>query len=115
MFRLRYPKMRPVHSGADARSESIGLSTQFCAYSVAGSTCSAGAMHIHASLFSCTRVVESSHAFPSAGDELMVGTLRHVVPRAHERLELRERSVNLPGHGALLRFVPDDLGRQLSE
>src|SRR5207245_5704928 len=48
-------------------------------------------------------------------DELMVGAFRDVVPGTHERLELRERRVHLPGHGGLLGFFPDDLGRQLLE
>src|SRR5712692_880217 len=48
-------------------------------------------------------------------DELMVGAFGDVVPRAHQRLEFREGSVHLPGHGSLLGFFPDDLGRQLLE
>src|SRR6266852_1985521 len=48
-------------------------------------------------------------------DELVVGAFRNVVPGAHERLELRERRVHLPGHGGLLGLLPDDLGRQLLE
>src|SRR5207244_11514946 len=48
-------------------------------------------------------------------DELMVGAFRDVVPGTHERLELRERRVHLPGHGGLRGLFPDDLGRQLLE
>src|SRR4030095_16816573 len=44
---------------------------------------------------------------------LIVGAPCDAVPGAHQRLELRERRVHLPGHGALLGFVPDDFGRQL--
>src|SRR5262249_53889685 len=47
--------------------------------------------------------------------QLMVGALSDVVPRTDERLELRERRVDLPSHGALLGFFPDDLGRELLE
>src|SRR5712692_11741144 len=46
-------------------------------------------------------------------DELMVGAFGDVVPGTHEGLELRERRVHLPGHGGLLGFFLDDLGRQL--
>src|SRR5215831_11343736 len=45
----------------------------------------------------------------------MVGTLGDVVPGTYQGLELRERRVNLPGHGSLLGFFPDDVDRQLSE
>src|SRR5712691_4709379 len=51
----------------------------------------------------------------SHGHELMVGTFRDVIPRAHQRLELREGRVDLLGHGALLGFFLHDLGRQLLE
>src|SRR5215471_8353783 len=47
--------------------------------------------------------------------ELMVGTLRDVIPGTHQRLELREGRVHLPRHGRLLGFFSDDLGRQLLE
>src|SRR5215472_5770843 len=46
---------------------------------------------------------------------LVVGALGHVVPGAHQRLELREGGVDLPGHGRLLRFLLDDLGGDLPE
>jgi hypothetical protein len=39
----------------------------------------------------------------------MVGAFGDVVPGADECLELREGGVHLPGHGRLLRFLPDDL------
>src|SRR5713226_1908638 len=45
--------------------------------------------------------------------ELMVGAFGDAVPRTHQRLELRERRVDLPGHGSLLGFFPDDLGCEL--
>src|SRR6266849_7793335 len=55
-------------------------------------------------------------ALPSSHrDELMVGALGDVVPGAHQRLELREGRVHLPGHRSLLGFLSDDLGRQLFE
>src|SRR5947209_20563343 len=47
--------------------------------------------------------------------ELMVGAFGDVVPGAHQRLELREGRVHLPGHGGLLGLLPDDLRRQLLE
>ena len=34
--------------------------------------------------------------------ELVVGAFGDVVPGAHQRLELREGGVHLPGHGSLL-------------
>jgi hypothetical protein len=52
---------------------------------------------------------------PSPRDELMVGAFRDVVPGAHQRLELREGRVHLPGHGGLLGLLLDHLGRQLLE
>jgi len=48
-------------------------------------------------------------------DELVVGAFGDKVPGAHERLELREGRVHLPGHGALLGLLLDDLGSQLLE
>src|SRR6266567_1356307 len=48
-------------------------------------------------------------------DELMVGAFGDVVPGAHQRLELREGGVHLPGHRSFLGFFPDDLGRELLE
>ena len=45
----------------------------------------------------------------------MVGALGYVVPRSHQRLEFRVGRVHLPGHGGLLGFFPDDLGRKLLE
>src|SRR5215471_18642269 len=56
-------------------------------------------------------IIESS----SRRHELVVGALGDVIPRPHQRLELRERRVHLPGHGRLLRPLLDDLGRQLPE
>src|SRR3972149_3800983 len=47
--------------------------------------------------------------------ELMIGAFRDAIPGAHQRLELREGRVHLPGHGGLLGFFPDDLGRELLE
>src|SRR5581483_5929093 len=51
----------------------------------------------------------------SARDQLMVGALGHVVPGPDQRLEPRERRVDLAGHGGLLGFFPDHLGGQLPE
>src|SRR4029450_7323756 len=39
----------------------------------------------------------------------------YVIPGTDERLELRERRMDLPGHGSFLGFLPDDLGRKLLE
>src|SRR5215467_1880303 len=47
--------------------------------------------------------------------ELVVGTFGDVVPRPHQRLELGERGVHLPGHRRLLGFLPGDLGGELLE
>ena len=47
--------------------------------------------------------------------ELVVGTLGDAIPRAYQRLELRERRVHLPGHGGFLRLFPDNLAGQLLE
>jgi hypothetical protein len=52
---------------------------------------------------------------PSECDELMVGAFRDAVKGAHQRLELRDGGVHLPGHGGLLGFFPADLDRQLLE
>src|SRR5712692_4840830 len=51
----------------------------------------------------------------STRDELMVRAFGDPIPEAHQRLELREGGVHLPGHGSLLGFLPDDLDRQLLE
>src|SRR6185295_4227373 len=48
-------------------------------------------------------------------DVLMERALGDVVPRAHQRLELRERRVNLPGQRTLLGLLADDLRRQLPQ
>src|SRR6266436_2290346 len=52
----------------------------------------------------------SSHRY-----ELVVSAFGDVIPGTHQRLELREGRVDFPGHGSLLGFLPDDLGRQLLE
>src|SRR5215471_2467818 len=52
---------------------------------------------------------------PLAGDELVVGALGDVVPGADQRLELRVGRVDLPGHRALLRLLPDGLAGKLLE
>src|SRR5215475_16189172 len=51
----------------------------------------------------------------SPGHELMVSALGNVIPRAHQRLELREGRVHLPGYGGSLGFFAEDLHRQLLE
>src|SRR5262244_2076377 len=48
----------------------------------------------------------------SARRELMVGAFGHVIPWAHQRLELRERGVDLAGHRGLLRLLPNDVAGQ---
>src|SRR5262249_58787123 len=45
------------------------------------------------------------------GHELMVSAFRNVIPRAHQRLELREGRVHLSRHWRLLRLLPQDLDR----
>src|SRR5262245_44491409 len=49
----------------------------------------------------------------SSCDQLVVRALGDLVPRADQRLELREGRVDLPGHGTPLRLVPDDLDGEL--
>src|SRR5215831_21179741 len=51
----------------------------------------------------------------SPRDELMVGTLGDVVPWAYQCLEFRERRVDLPRHLAFLGFLSHDLGGELLE
>src|SRR5262245_37899060 len=51
----------------------------------------------------------------SASHKLVVGALGDAVPWVHQRLELREGGVNLSGHRCLLRFLPDNLCRELFE
>src|SRR5689334_6514840 len=51
----------------------------------------------------------------SANDEVAVRAFRDVVPRPHQRLELRERGVHLAGHGRFFRFLPDHVAGHLSE
>src|SRR6185503_16715956 len=48
-------------------------------------------------------------------EKLMVRALRDVVPGAELCLQLSERGVDLPGHGALVGLVPDHLGGHLLE
>src|SRR5215510_5854622 len=62
------------------------------------------------------------HLFVVGGDvisssrhKLMVGALGHVVPRAHQHLELRERGVDFPRDWRLLRFFPVHLDSELLE
>src|SRR5262249_8860227 len=50
-----------------------------------------------------------------SGHELMVRAFRNVVPRAHQRLELREGRVDLPSHPRLLGFFPENRGRQFPQ
>src|SRR6266542_2387923 len=83
----------------------LGASTM-AAEAAAATTPPAVAMNLRRSVIT----LPSSHCH-----ELMVGAFGHVVPRAHQRLELREGCVHLPGHGSLLGFFPDDLRRQLPE
>src|SRR5713101_7972277 len=83
----------------------LGASTMAAA-ATAASAPPAFTMNLHRSVVT----LSSSHR-----DELMVGAFGDVIPGAHQRLELRERRVHLPGHGGLLGFFPDDLGRQLLE
>src|SRR5215475_9168623 len=47
--------------------------------------------------------------------ELVVGALGYVVPRAHQGLELRKGRVDSTGHGSLLGFFLENLGRELLE
>src|SRR5438876_2488241 len=47
--------------------------------------------------------------------QLVVSAFGDVVPGAHQRLELCEGGMHLPGHGGLLGLLPDDLGCQLLE
>jgi len=47
--------------------------------------------------------------------ELVVGPFGDVVPRSDQRLELRERRVDLLGHRGSVGFLLEDLSRQLPE
>src|SRR6266513_621940 len=49
----------------------------------------------------------------SRAHELMVGAFGDMIPGTHQRLELREGRVHLPGHRRLLRLFPDDVDGQL--
>src|SRR5262250_1066528 len=51
----------------------------------------------------------------SSRDELLVGAFGDMVPRAHQRLEFRERRVDLLRHRRLLGCLLDDLGGDLPE
>src|SRR5215471_18290436 len=62
------------------------------------------------------------HLFVAGGDvisssrhKLMVSAFGHVVPRAHQRLELRERRVDFPRDWRLLRFFSVHLDSELLE
>src|SRR5262245_58158799 len=52
---------------------------------------------------------------PSPRHEIVVGALGDVVPRTDQRLELRERRLDLAGHRRSLGFLPKNLARQLPE
>src|SRR5262245_42781314 len=52
---------------------------------------------------------------PLPRHELVVGAFGDVVPGTHQGLELRVRRVDLPGHRALLRLLPDGLAGKLLE
>src|SRR5713101_3834700 len=87
-----------------------------CAITFGASTTAAVAAATIAPLAVARNLRRSVITLPSSHrDELMVGAFGDVIPRAHQRLELRERRVHLPGHGSLLGFFPDHLGRQLLE
>src|SRR5262245_10807708 len=72
-----------------------------------GSTEEAGAGTGHRE---ATRTVASL-----SGHELMVRAFRYVIPRAHQRLDLREGRVDLPSHRRLLGLLLDNLDRELFE
>src|SRR5712692_8508738 len=83
----------------------LGASTMVAA-AAAAMTPPAVAMNLRRSVVT----LSSSHCH-----ELVVGAFGHMVPGAHQRLELREGRVDFPGHGGLFGFFPGDLGRQLPE
>src|SRR6266481_5147231 len=87
-----------------------------CAMTLGASTIAAAATAASAPPVFTRNLRRSVVTLPSScPDELMVGALGDVVPGTHQRLELREGRVDLPGHGSLLGFLPGDLGRQLLE
>src|SRR5262252_7762756 len=57
----------------------------------------------------------SLNVVASPRHELVIGALGHVVPGADQRLEFRVGGVHLPGHGRLLRFLLDNVDRELLE
>src|SRR6266567_7567574 len=87
-----------------------------CAMTLGASTMAAAATAAIAPLAFAMNLRRSVPTPPSSPrDELMIGAFRDVVPRTHQRLELREGRVHLPGHRGLLGLFPDHLGRQLLE
>src|SRR5262245_36451709 len=54
-------------------------------------------------------------SFGSPCHELVIRAFGDVIPGADQRLEFRERRVDLPRHGRLLRFLSDGLSRELLE
>src|SRR5262245_21557606 len=51
----------------------------------------------------------------SSPEPLLIGAFGDPVPRIEQRLELRERRIDLLGHGALLGLLLDHLARDLLE
>src|SRR5262245_3425519 len=52
---------------------------------------------------------------PSPCHELLIGPFGHVIPGADQRLELRERRVDLSRHGRLLGFLSQNLALETAE
>src|SRR5262245_28313510 len=96
-------------SSADVKAVDIRHCTFGCAMTAGTSVTMAAAAPPPTCAMNRRRSVITA---PLPRHELVVGAFGHVVPRPHQRLELRERRVDLPGHGRLLGFVPGDLGGQ---
>src|SRR5215813_6751532 len=85
-----------------------------CAMTLGASTMRAAAVAANRPLAVAMNLRRSVVTVPSSSrHQLMVGALGHVVPRAYQRLELRERGVHLSGRGCLLRLFPDDRAGEL--
>src|SRR5262249_34524373 len=87
-----------------------------CAMTLGASTMAAAVAVARAPLAVTINRRRSVVTLPSSSrDELLVGAFGDMVPRAHQRLELRERRVDLLRHRRLLGCLLDDLGGDLPE
>src|SRR6266446_2180600 len=105
------PRSIDLGQAVDIRHWTFG-----CAMTWGASTSAIAASVAIAPLVFARNLRRSFITLPSSPrHELMVGAFGDAIPGTHQRLELRERRVDFPGHGRLLGFFPDHLGRQLPE